>query len=362
MPFHAADHVKGGFGLSAQGHLQQVVLDARFDGFAQLRGDLKEAVGRTKTFDALMRPLVVVVFDPKADAFPGRIEALELGAGEELLPDRFPEALNLAQRHRVMRAGLEVSDAAFFEFGLEAGGAPPGGVLAPVVGEHFFGRVILAHGGAQDFQHVLGCLAAEDISADQEARVIVHEPDQVGVTATQPEGEDVRLPHLIGCGPFEEARTNQIAPRLGRRLNQIFLVECLAHCLGAGLQKEYPPQQLGDALDPPRGFFFLEFEDFVPDRGWQLRAASAATLALQAGFAIEPVKPRPLIHSSAADTQLLADELLSEAFFQVKLNRPQSLLETARRNFSRRSPPRGGGVLVLLLYRFILLHLTLPYH
>jgi len=34
LPFHAADHVEGSFGAAAQGHLQEVVLDAGLDGFA----------------------------------------------------------------------------------------------------------------------------------------------------------------------------------------------------------------------------------------------------------------------------------------------------------------------------------------
>jgi hypothetical protein len=81
LPFHAADHVEGGFRLSAQRDLEQVVLDAGFDGFAQLGGNFKEAVRRAETFNALMRPLVVVVSDPEADAFPRRVEAFKLGAG-----------------------------------------------------------------------------------------------------------------------------------------------------------------------------------------------------------------------------------------------------------------------------------------
>ena len=69
LTFHAADHVEGGFGLAAQGDLQQVLLDPCFDGFAQLGGDFEEAVGGAKTFDALVRPLVIIIFDPEADAF-----------------------------------------------------------------------------------------------------------------------------------------------------------------------------------------------------------------------------------------------------------------------------------------------------
>ena len=78
MPFHAADHVEGSFGLAAQGHLQQVFLNTGLDGFAQLTGHFKEAVCRAKAFDALVGPLVIIILDPKANALAGRIEALEL--------------------------------------------------------------------------------------------------------------------------------------------------------------------------------------------------------------------------------------------------------------------------------------------
>lgn len=103
LPLHAPDHVEGSLGLAAQGHLQQIFLDAGLDGFAQLGGDLKEAVSRTESFDALMRTLVIIVFDPKTDSFPRRLEAFELRPGKKLLPDGLPEAFDLAQGHGMMR-------------------------------------------------------------------------------------------------------------------------------------------------------------------------------------------------------------------------------------------------------------------
>src|SRR5262249_34187764 len=113
LTFHAADHVEGSLGLAAQRHLQEVFLDARLDGFAQLRGDFEEAVSRAQAFDALMRPLVIIVLDPVTDSFPGGLEAVELSSGKELLPDGFPEPFDLAQRHGMMRPGLEVVGAVF---------------------------------------------------------------------------------------------------------------------------------------------------------------------------------------------------------------------------------------------------------
>jgi hypothetical protein len=168
LTFHAADHVEGSLGLAAQSHLQQVFLDARLDGVAQLCGDLKEAVGRAEAFDALVRPLVIIIFDPKADSFPCRLEALELGSGKELLPDGLPEAFDFTQGHGMMRTGFEVMGPVLFHLGLEAGGAAPVDVLAPVVGEHFLGRLIFAGRHAEDFEDILGGVTAKQVRADHE--------------------------------------------------------------------------------------------------------------------------------------------------------------------------------------------------
>jgi hypothetical protein len=103
LALHAPDHVEGRLGLAAQGHLQQVLLDARLDRLAQLALDLEVAVRGAEPPDALVRPPVVVVFDPESDPLPRRLEALELRAREEFLPDALPEALDLAQGHGMLR-------------------------------------------------------------------------------------------------------------------------------------------------------------------------------------------------------------------------------------------------------------------
>ncbi len=303
-----------------------------------------------------MRTLVVVVFDPKADPLAGRFEALELSPGQELLPDGLPEALDFSERHGVMRTGLEVSDARLFEFGLEAAGAAPGGVLAAVVGEHLFGRVVLAHGDAENLQDVLGGLAAEDIGADQVAGVIVHEANQIGIATAQTEGEDVGLPHLVGSGPLEEAGTDQIAPRLGRTLNQVFFVEGLADRLRTGFEEKDSFEQLGDALDPPRRVFLLELDDLVADCKRHLWPATSAGLTLQSLLTMQPIKLHPPVHRPDADTHLLGDQLAAEALLEVQGDGAEALVKSSGNIFFARSAPRGGCVGVLLCYRFILVH------
>ena len=81
LAVHASHHVKGRLRFAAQGQLQKVLLNAGFDGFAQFGLDLEETVRRTEAFNALIGALMVVMFDPEFDAFPRRLEAIELGAG-----------------------------------------------------------------------------------------------------------------------------------------------------------------------------------------------------------------------------------------------------------------------------------------
>ena len=96
LAFHPADHVEGGFGLAAQSQFQEVFLDARLEGFAQLGLNLEKAIGRAEAAQTLVRSLVVVIFDPEFDPLPGGVKALELDANQKLLPEGGPEAFDLA--------------------------------------------------------------------------------------------------------------------------------------------------------------------------------------------------------------------------------------------------------------------------
>jgi hypothetical protein len=110
LAFHAADHVEGRLRFAAQRQFQEVLLNAGFNGFTQCALDLKEAVGRAKPFDALVGPLVIVMFNPEFDPLARRLEAVELGAYQEVLPDRGPEPFDFAERHRMLGPGFEVGD------------------------------------------------------------------------------------------------------------------------------------------------------------------------------------------------------------------------------------------------------------
>lgn len=350
LAVHAADHVEGLAGFAAQGQLQEVFLDAGFDGLAQRRLDLEEAVGRAEPFDALVRALVVVVTDPEFDPLLGRLEAVELGAGEEVLPDRRPEAFDLAQGHGMLGPALEVRDAVLLELGFEAAGAPPGGILTAVVGEQLLGRLELADGDAIHLDHRLGGGAAEQARPDDVARVIIQEGDEVGVTTAQPEGEDVRLPHLVGRGPLEETGPREVllfARRLRR--DQPGLVQALADGLGTGREEEHPAEQLRDAFDAEGQMLPLELEDLVGDGGGQPLGAGGGRGVGQTGLALLAVEADPAIQTTDPDADLLTDQRGREALFEVEADRLEALgLGKAARAARPPRTPLGGCPLVQL--------------
>jgi hypothetical protein len=364
LTVHAADHVEGRLGFAAQGQLQEVVLDARLNGFTQGRLDLKEAVGRTKAFNALMGAFVVVVFDPESDPVPGGLEALELGPDQEVLPEGGPETFDLAQGHGMLGAALDVGHPVLLELGLETAGAPPAGVLAAVVSEHLLGGTELARGGAINLDHRLGGGAAEQISAHHEPGVIVQEGNQVGVAAPQSEGEDVRLPHLVGGGPFEEARAGHVGLLFGLLLgHQVGLVQPPAHRLRAGGHEELSPQPLADALDPEVRMLLAQLDDLAVNRLGQLVLARWLRSRLQPRFSQLPVELDPAVETAGRHAQLDTHILGAEALLQAQ---PDGFELQGRRiggsRFFGATPPRGGegSLLPLPLYYDLLSHVNTP--
>ena len=315
LPFHPADHIEGSARLAAQRHLQQVFLDAGLDGLAQRGLDLEEAIGRAQTADALMRTLVVVMLDPEANALARLLETAELSAREEVLPDRLPEALDFAQRHGVLRTRLEVGHSILLQLGFEARSAAPRSILPAVVGEHLLGRLKLRDRLAIHFDHGLRRGAAKQIRTDDETGVVIHEGDDIGIAPAEPEGEDVRLPHLVGRGALEEARARHVAlPWHDGRRNEVGLVQLLAHRLRAGLEEEDPPQPLRDGFDAKGGIFLFERDDPVGDGWWQLGPTSDwRCVRLESLFAELPILFDPARERLLADAGLLGNEPAAEA-------------------------------------------------
>jgi len=318
-----ADHVERLLGFAAERELQDVRLDAALDHVPQLVGDAKEAIGRAEAVQALMRAAMVVMLHPQPDPLAGRLEAVELGAGEELLPDRLPEALDLAQGHRVMRSALEVMDPVLLELGLEAGGAPPARELPALIGEELLGDAVLGDGPAIHLEHVLRCLTAEDIESHDVSRVIVNEADEVGVLATQPEREDVGLPELVGRGTFEAAGRRRAARRVDLGLGEQGLrVELAAHRLSTDRQQAHAPEEVADLLDPEVRVAALHRDGLRLHGRRHLRLAGlrGSVLPLQARGALGTIRVDPLPQRAQTEVEILGDLGDREAFLHTELN------------------------------------------
>jgi hypothetical protein len=106
----------------------------------------------------------------------------------------------------MMRPRADVLDAILFHLPLKAGLTPPVRILAAVVGEHLTRYAVFANPPPVGLQNMFGGLAAEKPQGGDVAAVVVHEADQVGVSARQAEGHDVALPQLVRGGTLEESR------------------------------------------------------------------------------------------------------------------------------------------------------------
>ena len=357
---HASHHVEGRLGLPAEGELQHVLLDALLDHLPELLGDPEEAIGRAEPVQALVGPAVVVVLHPESDPLTRRVEALELGPLQELLPDGLPEALDLPQRHGVVGPALQVVDVILPKLGLEPGGAPPAGELPALVGEHLLGDAVLGHRPAVELQDVLRGLAAEDVEADHVARVVVDKPDQVGVLAAEAEGEDVGLPELVGRGPLKGAGGGRVGLGLGAApLEQGLRVEGPADRLPAHGEEQDPPQELADLLDPELGVALLERDGLPLDRGGHLRLRPCPRLRLQAGFPLGAVPAHPGPQRTEADPELAGDLVDGEAFLQAEPDglAPEVVGVGLRALTSGPPPPLACGVSLPLALNF-----AVPFH
>jgi hypothetical protein len=308
LAFHPPHHVEGRARFAAQRHLQEIIFDPGFEGLAQFSLDFEEAVGGAQPTDPLVRSLMVVIFDPGLDPLAGVLEGIELRPRQELLPDRGPEPFDFAQGHRVMRAAFDMGHAVLAQFGFEPRGAAPTGILPAVVGEHFLGRFELARADPIHLDHRLRGGAAEQVRRRDEARVVIQERDEIRILAPQPEGEDVRLPHLIGRRPLEETGPGEVAgARRAGCVEQAGRVQLLADRFRARLHQEEPAHPLGDALDSEGRVLSFELQDPLGDRRGQLRFAPTPRPGsrLQSGFPQFPITPDPSGERLLTDAQFL---------------------------------------------------------
>lgn len=268
---HPPNHVEGHLGLAVQCQFPHVSRDPLFHLRTHRLFDPVIPVRRAQPVQPLVRPLVVVILHPPAYALPRLLKGRKTRPHKELLPDRLPEPLYLAQRLRMVRAAADMLDPVAFQFLLELGLAVPTCILPAVIRQHLFRHSVRSNPAPEYLKQIIRRLAPKYLQRRDVPGMIVDEPDQVGISArTQPfrrpdsftsqlERKDVALPHLVRRGALEKARLGRIGLSLlllGR--DEFFAVQCFAHCLRACRQMEKPPQCMRDALDAKGRVFMLE--------------------------------------------------------------------------------------------------------
>lgn len=150
-------------------HAKRVVRDALLDRGTHLRCRAKETIRRHETLDALMRTVEVVGVDEEFDAPLTVGEVRKDRLGEKLVPECLPEALDLAERLRMLRTALDVPDALASQLLLEFSLAAPRRVLATLVGENLARRAVGSDAASQRLHHELAALMVRQRVRDDEA-------------------------------------------------------------------------------------------------------------------------------------------------------------------------------------------------
>jgi hypothetical protein len=348
-------HVERTLRRAPQRQLLHVGRQAPLDYRAQFLRNRKVPIRRTQPLQGLVGTFVIVELHPHPHPLLRLLEALELGAGQKLRPDRFPEPLNLAQRHRMMRLAAEVMDMILGQFPFKPRLAAPVGVLPAIVRQHLLGNPKLARRPPIDFQHVLRRLAAIQSQPHHVPRVIVHEPNQIRVLPANADRADVALPHLIRSRPLKETRLGRIPPGFAPRLlDELFLMQHPPHRLPTHRQQVPSSQQLRDLLHPQRRLLFLQGRDlFAHRRGQSLPLRTLLPNRMrrvpQPGLAFAPITTQPLGQRAGANPQFAQNQVRWKPFFQPQLDRLQTELKRIDGpTAAPRKPPRGlGGILLL---------------
>jgi len=276
----SADEVEGLAGWLLLSQVHGVALHVALDGLTHVRGSAEVAVSGHQAANALVGTLEVVAVDVEPEPPLAIGEVGKDRPAQKLLPQRLPEPLYLAQRLGVLGTALDVGDPVPLERLFEVGGAPPGGVLPALVGQHLLGRPIGRHRALEGLEHQAAALVMGDGVGGEEARVVVHEDGHVeALVLAEQEREDVRLPQLIRSRPLEPAR-GLVPGRLGLdRLDQPLLVQNPPDLGLAHPERREPGQHVTDAAGAILGMLALHLGDGVTADG-RLRLSFPSRLRL----------------------------------------------------------------------------------
>jgi hypothetical protein len=244
-----------------------VVGDRLFDRRADVRCSAEETIGGNEPVERLMRTLKVVGLDEESQP-PIAIGVVgEDRAREKLVPERLPEALDFAERLRMLRAALDVTDAVLAKCALEVGLAAPRGVLATLVGQDLARLTPRGDASRERLHDELGALMMGERIRDDEPRVIVHERREVEtLLTTEQEREDVRLPELIGLCALEAAWRMLACGRGMMRLDETCVVEDATDLSLGDTERVEAREHVANAAGAHLGMLLAERNDGVAIR------------------------------------------------------------------------------------------------
>jgi len=284
---------------------QRVLRHGLLDCLPHLRRGAEVPVCGYETAQRLVRPAEVVRLDEERHAPLAVGEVGEHRAGEELVPQRLPEALHLAQRLRMLRPAHHMSNAVLLEQGFEGGLAAPRGVLPALVRQHLLRRAVSGDAALESFTSEAALLVVRQHVRDDEARVVVHEGRHVdALVPSQQEGEDVRLPQLIRLGSLEAALGGRHLRQLRRLVRQQpFFVQDASHLRRRHAERLEALQTVGDFPRPEVGECLLHRDYRIALRVGRVRRfrlrLAAGRLRVQRALALRAERLHPVVHRLA---------------------------------------------------------------
>jgi hypothetical protein len=303
-------------------HAQRIGRHRRLDRRAHLGRRAEEAIGGGQALEPLVRALEVVVLHEERPSSLAVVEVGEHRPGQELLPHRLPEALDLAAGLWVVGPALHVRDAVSPELLLERGRAPPRRVLAPLVGEDLARGAVVGDGARECFHHERALLVMRHHQAHEITRVIVHEGGDIdALVAAQQEREEIRLPQLVGLGALEALGVGFRTRPGGRRFAPSRQALFLQHPAHRRLRRAHAEETLHHVTNAPAARLRLRALDrhhgLAPRVRLGVHRASLAAAhrpRLQGSRATRPVFLHPFVQRGVGDSKLLGHPLRPEVF------------------------------------------------
>jgi hypothetical protein len=298
---------------------ERIRRDRALDLRTHVSGGLEKAICRDESVERLVRPLEVVVRQVVRESVL-RVDSMgEYRATQKLVPQGLPEALDLAERLRMLWPASDVVDAHPRERLLEFRLSAPHRVLPTVVGQNLGRLVVGRHAAFEGLHHQRRLLVVRECVSDDESTVVVHEHAHVQpLCASEPKREDVRLPQLIRRRAFESTRPVLARLCRCRCLDEAFVVEDAPYLLLRDTECLEAGQYVPDASRSPLLVFALQPDHlFTNDRIRCPWCSGSTTLRLQRRRTLLPERCRPLLHRRCRHPERLRDVGVRRAFHSL---------------------------------------------